>query len=618
MEAAHQRANIIRNWSGNPALREQTIAKCSQDIVCTFDWLFWTFDARLPIKDRSCEFFLYDFQVTTVREIHEAITEGYDLPIDKSRDMGATWMILGVFVYNWLFTEGFHALVGSWKEELVDRAGDMNTQFERMRYILRQMDRATPGIVPAGWEKKSAHRKLINPSNSAAITGESTTENFSRQGRYNVILMDEFARIESKVQEELWTGTSDASPCRIINSTPMGMDNKFAEIMIPLKEDGRVIHPLTGKKPDKHGTLGLSLHWCLHPNKCANTYCFDNKGEKLSLTQTEAYALFMSGTKIHSPWYDREVKRRSRDEDSSPRAVAQELDIDYTASGSLVFAPEDLKAGLAKSSKPLRVIEAMYDRWPEKIIRDNATSSIYMFEKPDPKKRYAVFADAAQALDDQSDFNAFAVMDCIDFKIVCTGMGRWQIHQFSRVLCIIGGVYNQALLAVEANDVGSAVLAIITGRIGFASREEYDQLIESGSMMYDRLYVDWARGAEQLRRTHTLGWRTSRASKRSMISGLDKLISQRQIDIPDARFWQQAMHFLNLPGGKMGARMGHDDLVMATAGVAAIAPEARQFEPIPQGERKTMADVFRKMLDTGDQSIWRKTISRHLKMKREA
>ena len=518
-------------------------------------------------------------------------------------------MIIATFLWYWLFQDRFQALIGSWKEELVDKRGDMTTQFERLRYMLRRMDAATPGIVPPGWESVSGHRKLINPGNNAQITGESTTENFARQGRYQVILADEFGRLESSIQEEIWTGTADASPCRIFNSTPQGMDNAFAQICVPRRDLGNIIDPITGEPHGDDPTKVMLLHWTLHPDKGKNSYYLDDKGQKVSLTAEQAYRRQMNGQKVSSPWHEAEVIRRRKDENVSRRMLAQELDLDFTASGSLVFDPDDLRRGLANSREPPGRAEVLVNLWPKRKIRKRHDGPIYLYASADRTKPYALFADAAQALDDESDFNAFAVIDCIDYKIVCTGMTRWSIPDFTRVLCIVGYMYNNALLAVESNDVGQAILSIMTGRIGFTTKDEYQKRVNSGVMMYNRLYVDWVRAAEQMKRTSRIGWRTSRASKREMITGLDKLIADGHIEIPDPRFWRQAASFMNLPGGKIGSKLSNDDLVIAVAGAAAIAPEGRQHKPVPPDNKgESASEIFYKMLG-GRHDLWEKVAS---------
>ena len=591
------------------------IQACSDDVVKFFDWLMWTYDVRLPERDRVCEFYLYDFQERLVRAMIKMIDEGLgDLVVTKSRDVGATWLTLGVLVWYWLFRPNFNAHVGSRKAELVDRFGDKNTLFERMRMILDNIEKATPGVVPDGYKQVSGLNKLVNPTNGSVITGEATVKNFARQGRFNVIFCDEFSKVEPNLQDEIWIGTSDASPCRLFVSTSDIVDNRFGQTVYKLKDDIKAnIDMITGEfdVDNPHRVWLAKVHWTLHPDKSKDAYYIDNKGVRHEIENptVNAYRLFLSGERVRSSWYEQEVMRRTLDGSASSREVAQELDMEFTAAGNPVFSRDVIVRGKAGVVAPRDEVELLVDRYPALSFKHVKGGSIRIWERPNVRRPYGLFADCAQCLDTESDYDAFAVIDTIDNCVVCTGMGRWSVNDYAKILCLMGYYYNEALLAVEANDVGMAILTIITGRIGIASQEEFKRLQRSGGMMYNRLYVDWSRESETLKRQARLGWRTTRITKRAMISGLDRLMSEGWIKIPDERFWSQAGAFSNLPGGKVGAIAGNDDMVIAVAGAAAIAPEAKIYRPKPLNFKSSKMRFFEKfyqMVSTGNTDLWDK------------
>lgn len=248
------------------------------------DALFWintfvyTFDPRLDIP--HVPFITFPFQDDFVLKTINCIETGKDLFVDKSRDMGVSWMILVVFIWGWLF-QGWELRVGSRNRDYVDKGGDMNSLFEKMRYI---MERLPMWMIPHKFENKrgtenNSAAKLINPVLKNTIVGEATSPNFARGGRSKAILYDEFA--VWMCADEAWTAGADTTNCRIVVSTPAGMGNKFADLK-------------TAKDLDIER---VSLHWRLHPFK------------------TEE-------------WYIEECARRS------PEEIAQELDISYEASAS--------------------------------------------------------------------------------------------------------------------------------------------------------------------------------------------------------------------------------------------------------------------------------------------
>jgi len=106
--------------------------------------------------------------------------------------------------------------------------------------------------------------------------------------------------------------TQDATPCRIANSTPKGVGNAFSEICW----DGSA---------NKWGQI-LQIHWSLHPLKSMGLY-YDGSGRP------------------RSPWYDEQEKRAVH-----PKAIAQELDIDFLGSDFQFFDA----AGLSKASAHVR------------------------------------------------------------------------------------------------------------------------------------------------------------------------------------------------------------------------------------------------------------------------
>lgn len=244
-----------------------------RDIAHFFNICLWTYDPRKKPAHRP--FILYPYQTDYVHKFNESIVSGTDLLVEKTRDMGATWMDLGVFLYRWLlFGESF--LVGSRKEELVDTLGDMDSHFERIRYMIRFL---FPFLRPP--KLNQSYMKIIHPDGNI-INGESMNEGFSRQGRYNAILLDEFAHIHTNLADTIWQACGDSAKCRLPVSTPMGKYNKFAQ----LRFSGKIAVE--------------TLHWSKHPEKDQN-------------------------------WYEAQKERRS------PTEIAQELDISYIASAGKAF-----------------------------------------------------------------------------------------------------------------------------------------------------------------------------------------------------------------------------------------------------------------------------------------
>lgn len=278
------RKSMIRLGSSRPEYAENLWRMCSRDILFYINTFAWTHDPRPEVKELP--FITYEFQDDVILEIKRCIEEGEDLPIEKSRDMGATWMILMVYEWMWHFKGFNNFLIVSRNKDLVDKTNSPATLFWKIDNILNHQ----PGwLVPATIRTDMS---LVNLDNSSVIDGESTTGDVARGGRYLSILLDEFATVSEG--KKVLSSTRDATRCRIVNSTPKGKANAFFKFI------SKAVHKLT-------------LHWTLHPGK-AKGLTYDSEGRPTS------------------PWYENELVRAS-----DPMEIAQELDIDYLGSDYIFF-----------------------------------------------------------------------------------------------------------------------------------------------------------------------------------------------------------------------------------------------------------------------------------------
>lgn len=282
----------------NSSTNSDTTTMLSEGFVYWCDNFVWIQDPEADDSSKkNIPFLLWDYQERAAEEIIRAIVYGYDLPIEKSRKLGLSWLIIAIFVWGWHF-HGWDLLVGSQKAENVDTKGNIKTLLEKARYILA---RSPQWLIPQLEDKK--HDKsmlLIHPTHGATLAGESNNINFGRSDRRKAILFDEFASWEL-TDRAAWQSCGSTSKCRIPLSTAntRGTNCHFYTVVNNSK---------------KKGNKYLRLHWTLNPIFAKGLY-YDDLGNP------------------RSPWYDAEVKRSS-----SMQEVHQELDIDYDASmGDKVF-----------------------------------------------------------------------------------------------------------------------------------------------------------------------------------------------------------------------------------------------------------------------------------------
>jgi hypothetical protein len=251
---------------------------CAESHLFWVNTFAWTYNPKKAIS--HIPFVTYPFQDSFLDRLVTNVADGKDMFVEKSREMGVSWMVLSAFVWGWLY-HGWELRVGSRKRDYVDKAGDMDSLFEKMRYLIQRLPAwmLPKGFDPSRGTKYNSMCKLNNPESSNSINGEATNPNFGRGGRCKAILYDEFAFW--LCAEEAWKGGADTTSCRIAVSTVNGKGNKFSDLYHDLSLD-----------IDR-----VTLHWRDHPLKTKE-------------------------------WYDEECKRRT------PAEVAQELDISYESSVS--------------------------------------------------------------------------------------------------------------------------------------------------------------------------------------------------------------------------------------------------------------------------------------------
>lgn len=242
-----------------------------------------TFDPRNPEIGRPAlmPFILFPKQKEWLQWVIDCWHKREHGLSDKSRDMGLTWLLASLFATLALFNPGFVGGFGSRKEDLVDKAGDPDSIFFKVRMFMSHI----PEEFRGGWVERnylhSSHMRIIIPDTGSVIRGEAG-KNIGRGGRASIYGVDEAAHLEQA--ESVETSLSFTTNCRIDISSVNGMDNVFAE----KRHSGRV--------------SVLTMHWRDDPRK-------------------------------GQAWYDEQCRK------NNPLVIAQEVDIDYAASKEGVLIP---------------------------------------------------------------------------------------------------------------------------------------------------------------------------------------------------------------------------------------------------------------------------------------
>jgi len=259
--------------------------------------------------------------------------------VDKSRDMGATWICLAFLTHRWLFREAFKGSIGSRKQDSIDSLGNPDSIFEKIRLLLRWL----PGwMMPEGFDEKRDDNflRLANPATGSTLTGEAG-DNIGRGGRSTMYFVDESAFLERP--DRVDASLSGNTNVRIDVSTHNGPASNFHQ-------------------REKSGAVSVFiLDWHDHPGKSHWEIRRRPGGDQPAVTGDEPEVLasgpglseppdIPEGCMLIYPWYEGE-KARLR----NPVIVAQEIDRDPTASIEGVLIPASWVRAAVELNKRLKL-----------------------------------------------------------------------------------------------------------------------------------------------------------------------------------------------------------------------------------------------------------------------
>lgn len=250
MELA-DRIEHLQRCKDNPKLQQIEMELCSKDPVYWFNTYCWTTNSRKAGYDLP--FILYPYQEWCIEEWVECLEKQIDIGIEKSRDMGATWLLMLLMQWAFLFRPGWNFHCGSKREDEVCNAAKSPdaTLFGKLRF---NFDLLPTWMKPPVMDKKLYIQNLANGN---MISGESANAAFGRSRRYRAIFMDELAYWDNA--EEAYEGCADTTNCRIVASTPYGESNTFHRIMHNKNNDVRP-YPDAEKYLIEKGMIGAQVH----------------------------------------------------------------------------------------------------------------------------------------------------------------------------------------------------------------------------------------------------------------------------------------------------------------------------------------------------------------------
>jgi len=357
----------IRGAADNDVkLCRQLIERCRNDILFFLNAFCFLLEPRVKnIEGKEpptiIPFATWAHQDEFILEFERAVNEQYWVGVEKSRGEGATWMVLMVFLHQWLFREHTVSFgLVSRNEQVADNPEDPNSLGWKVDMVLSHLPRWMVHLEK-GEPKQLApstrfHRSVrnhtwSNRNTGSTITAYTTTSDLARGGRNTAFFCDEFASFKVKDSFLVMSSLVEVTDCVIMASTPNGEQGAFYKAV---KEEGTLIKLVV-------------IHWTANETRNRGLYeiadgipvAVDPENNPLPEGYVELFLekyrtpLLNRGFDIEkgyrSPWYDRKCLTPGL----SPKYIAQQYDLDYGGSKSKVFPIAVLERLQSEAKPPL-------------------------------------------------------------------------------------------------------------------------------------------------------------------------------------------------------------------------------------------------------------------------
>ena len=233
-----------------------------------------------------------------------------------------------------------------------------------------------------------------------------------------------------------------------------------------------------------------------------------------------------------SEWFEKETRNMSA------REIAQELECNFNMSGETVFSSEHIEMYMQNCVEPK--------------YRTGFDRNLWIWKEREPSANYLISADVARG--DGRDFSVCHVFNITTMEIVAEYRGKVTPDIFSRVLYDIGSEYDSALMVVENNSVGFAVLEKLKDM-------RYPNLYHSVKSTHE--FVEEYQ-ADQMSNA-VPGFSMTSKTRPLIIAKMEEFIRNNLIKIYSTRLLSEMRTFIWNNGRAEAMRSYNDDLIVAAA-----------------------------------------------------
>lgn len=490
--------------------------------------------------------------------------------VEKSRDMGASWLFLIFEDYLCKFHDHVQAFNISRSADAVDSA-TKNSLFEKIRFINRHQPNWLTGQI----DDQKFH--FDYDRTKSEIAGEASTGRAGTGGRASVIFVDEFSEIkeDTKVRQN----TASIAECRFFNGTHLGIQTEF--------------YRMTKEKE----FVQIQMHWTRHPRKNTHLYSWDlNLGrvqywkyddvwddlvpvDKPVNKFPEDYPFDRSGAPsggphpgIRSVWYDNKAAAIG-----TVRQVAMELDINPSGSSSQFYDALTISRLMSVSETPDWSGDLDLDTdtcRPFQLVPKEKDALLSLWLKPGldqhgrlchvPPSEYVVAGDISNGVG--ATPTCLTIFDCMRGKKVGRYRSIWKDPKDMARIAV-------ALCRLFKTPLGESAYLIWEGQgPGLVFGNEVVKDIGFTNIYWRKEIFD-----TEERDTATPGWNASPNSRLQLHTDYHNALRGGQFINPDKDALEETLAYSFQPDGTVGhprakrsndnaaAGANHGDLVVADA-----------------------------------------------------
>jgi len=417
---------------------------------------------------------------------------------------------MGLFLHETMYVPNTVSVI------VAHTSNDSADLFDRARFMYSSV----PEVFRPSYRRSNRRELFFEKINSRFYIGSAEAKDFGLSKTINNLHCSEVSALAWR--QDMLDGLLEAVPRSgrvVLESTARGEGGPFHKIYVGAKEETNEFRTHYYRWYE-HKEYQVALH----------------PGERMSLDGEEQDLVDRVGLSLAQiKWRREKVSRLGKmfiqwypeleDEDA------------FIRSGSPVFDTEFLK---------LR---------DKQLLEQNPTEiwlggDLYIYRVAEAGARYYIGVDPSEG-DINSDYSAAMVVRGWPLPVEQVALlhGRWTPDILSEKVYRIGMAYNKAMLVVERNNHGHAVILNLTNGIVRQGVVKYPP--------YPQIFV----GPDR-----KLGFLTSSSSKPQIIQEIDREMRSGGLIVNSKTFISEAKKFQFLKQDRMGAASGtHDDVVMAAA-----------------------------------------------------